>query len=92
LLTALTRNALRARALSGKRAWAAIAAFVLYHDLACSEGEMLSESVDRGLERHPSLVYGFIGVTAAHLLNLLPDRVDPYQLVGLNLRKIMKGN
>jgi hypothetical protein len=52
---------------------------------------MLSEAVDRGLERHPSLVYGFVGATAAHLLNLLPNRVDPYQLVGLNLRKIMKG-
>jgi hypothetical protein len=61
------------------------------HDLACPDGEQLSEGVDRGLERHPSLVYGFIGVTAAHLMNLLPNQIDPYVLVGLNLRKMMKG-
>lgn len=78
------------RALSARRGWVAIAIYVAIHDFAAPDGEMLSEGVDRGLEKHPSLIYAAIGVTAAHLLNLLPDRVDPYQLVGLNLRKIMK--
>lgn len=65
------------RALSARYGWAAIIAFVFYHDFCCAEGELLSQGVDRGLEKHPILVTAAVGVTAAHLLNRLPNKLDP---------------
>lgn len=58
--------------------WTALAGVVTALEIVAPEGELLSEGVDRGLERHPLLVRAAIVITAAHLLNLLPERVDPY--------------
>lgn len=63
----------RSRALTGNGMWAAIAAAVLYHEINCREGELLSEAVDRGLAKHPVPIYVLVLVTAAHLLNWLPS-------------------
>lgn len=79
------------RSLSGKSMWAAIAAAVVYHELACSEGELLSEAVDRALEKRPVLIHVFIAVTVAHLLNRLPTKVDPYHW-GYLIHQRMKGS
>jgi len=62
--------------------WAVLAALVLYHEIACDEGELLSEAVDRGLDRHPWIIRVFAIVTVAHLLNWLPRNIDPYAWVG----------
>lgn len=61
-------------------AWCALAAGVTAYDLLCPPGETLSEGVDRALEHpHKKIVtLGAIAVTAAHLANVLPQRVDPY--------------
>lgn len=70
--------------LSGSRMWAVIAGAVAYHELACREGQLLSEVVDRALDKGPVsrlLVTLAVGVTAGHLLNLLPPKLDPYQWV-----------
>ncbi|WP_218001213.1 DUF7427 family protein [Nocardia thailandica] len=58
--------------------WLTLAGVVTALEIIAPEGELLSEGVDRGLERHPLLVRAAILITAAHLLNLLPERVDPY--------------
>lgn len=71
--------------------WGLIAALVVYHEFACAEGELLSEGVDRALEKHPALVYGFTAITVAHLLNWLPRKVDPYAGFGRIILK-PKGN
>lgn len=63
--------------------WCAIGACITVYEVLAPEGEMMSHTVDRGLERHPYLVTGAIVVTAAHLLNVL-DRapwMDPYQIL-----------
>lgn len=60
------------------RAWAGIGAAVLAYELLAPEGQLLSEGVDRALERHPILVRAAIGATALHLLNLLPEKIDPF--------------
>lgn len=78
------------RSLSGSGMWTAIAAAVVYHELSCKEGELLSEAVDRGLEKNPLPIYALVLVTAAHLLNWLPPKVDPFRWVGLLFKK-MKG-
>lgn len=67
------------RAPSGRDMWLVILGLATYHELTCKEGQLLSEAVDRGLEKHPALVYGFIAITVAHLLNWLPPHIDPYR-------------
>lgn len=79
------------RALSAERAWAAIFSFVLLHELTCQPGQLLSEGVDRALVKQPVLTYGFTAVTVAHLLNLLPPRLDPYARTFRIIQRL-KGN
>jgi uncharacterized membrane protein YozB (DUF420 family) len=71
--------------------WAVIAAMVVYHEFACDEGELLSEAVDRGLQKSPVLIYSFVAVTVAHLLNWLPEKYDPYSGFGIHLLSKLKG-
>ncbi len=70
------------RALSGEKAWAVIFGFVFLHDATCQDKQLLSEAVDRALDKHPVLTYAFIAVTVGHLLNWLPTQLDPYAIVG----------
>ena len=64
---------------SAARGWAAIAAFVVVHNIrAAGRGdEMLSQAVDRYLVRRPVLTYVVVGAVALHLLNRLPAFADP---------------
>lgn len=64
--------------LSAKNGWLALGAGVLAYEILCPEGELLSEGVDRALERHPTLTRLAIGATALHLLNMLPEQYDPF--------------
>ncbi|MGW6624258.1 DUF7427 family protein [Nocardia sp. NPDC055002] len=70
--------------------WAVLFGLVVYHEVACDDGELLSEGVDRALEKHPLLVYGFVAVTVAHLLNWLPNKADPYHAVGTLYERLNK--
>ena len=60
-----------------KTAWMVLGAGVLAHDVFCKQGETLSEGVDRALESHKVLALGAIAVTAAHLANIIPPKLDP---------------
>jgi hypothetical protein len=82
----LTKNAPLERALSAKRMWVLLFGLVVYHEAVCKDGELLSEEVDRALEKHPALVYLFTLVTVAHLLNWLPPTIDPYQRLAEKFR------
>lgn len=61
----------------GQAAWLALAIGIISYDIACPPGQTLSEEVDRALEHHPLATWAVGGIVAAHLLNLLPQRVDP---------------
>lgn len=80
-----------APALSGKRVLQLVGAIVVYHELACDKGQLISEEVDRDREKYPVLVSLFIVVTAAHLLRRLPTKADPYAWAGVSFDKL-KGN
>jgi hypothetical protein len=67
--------------LTAKRAWLGIIAGVTAYELTCKDGELLSEGVDRAIEKHPVAVPLAIGVTALHLCNLLPPKLDPYHQI-----------
>lgn len=62
-----------------EKAWVGLAAGILTYDVLCPDGETLSEGVDRALA-HPIgriATVGAIAVTGAHLLNVLPTKIDP---------------
>lgn len=72
---------------AGSYGWIAIAAGVAAFDYFSPE--TLSHAVDRALE-HPVRRYAAIGaiaVTSAHLLNLLPERLDPFCALGIEPRQ-----
>lgn len=68
-------------------AWGAIIAGVSVYEYFAPEGQLLSERVDRAIENHPIAVPLAIGITALHLANKLPERVDPFsRLLALTKR------
>lgn len=66
--------------LNAKAGWMALGIGVAAYEIACPTGETLSEGVDRALERPLGrvLALGGIAITAAHLANLLPEKLDPF--------------
>lgn len=63
------------------KAWIGLAAGIATYEVLCPQGETLSEGVDRAIERNKFTkiaTLGAIGITAAHLANLLPKKLDPY--------------
>ena len=73
--------------LTAGKAWAGLAVGVLAYEVLAPDGELMSEGVDRALERHPLITTLAIGATALHLLNILPERIDPFH----QALKLMKG-
>lgn len=67
-------------------AWLALAAGVIVYDLCASDGEKLSEGADRYMLTHPWITRMVVAITAAHLLNLLPQMFDPFYRAAI-LRK-----
>lgn len=61
-------------------AWGVLAAGVAAYDIMSPPGETLSERMDSWLDspRSKAMAIGTVAVTAAHLLNILPERVDPF--------------
>lgn len=86
------KSAPTARALSGEQMWGWLFWQVLYHEFACRDGQLLSEAAARARRKHPVLVYTFTAVTVAHLMDWLPEKFDPYVVVGFRIIKMMKGN
>lgn len=62
------------------KAWLGLAAGVTAYEIACKPGETLSEGLDELMEhRYWRYAVGLaVGVTAAHLCNMLPNQYDPY--------------
>jgi hypothetical protein len=66
---------------SSERAWVVLIIGIVGYEILAKEGELLSEQIDRWLERHKLFTTAAITITAAHLLNWLPARLDPFHLV-----------
>lgn len=58
------------------RAWITLGVGVLAWDMACGDGQTLSEAADRYLLRHPWLVRGVAFAVAAHVANVIDPRLD----------------
>lgn len=66
--------------LTAKRGWKMIWLAVSAYELACPEDELLSQGVDKALEKHPVLTLGAITLTACHLANVIPEKYDPFSI------------
>ena len=77
---------------SARNTWIVIFGIAAAHEFFCEDGELLSEAYDRGLEKHPLLIYGFTAVTVAHILNKLPIKADPYNWAWLLFASLKKGS
>ena len=67
-------------------AWGTLVGGVALYDILCPAEETMSEGVDRLLERPIGrfLALGAIAITATHLANVLPERIDPFhQLINV---------
>jgi hypothetical protein len=62
------------------KAWLGLGAYIAATEVCAPEGELLSQAVDRWLEKHPARTVSALSIvgTALHLLNLLPERYDPF--------------
>ena len=68
----------------GDWAWIGIVTYELF----CPPGEMLSESLDRKLDRAPLVTEALIVYTALHLANRLHPKVDLFHHAARKLRRI----
>ncbi|ASR85537.1 hypothetical protein I5G80_gp036 [Mycobacterium phage Krueger] len=59
------------------KAWLALAAGVVAYEVSAPRGELLSEGVDRYLTRRKWTTHAVVVGLALHLLNLIPERIDP---------------
>lgn len=64
-------------AITGKQAWAIMAAAIICYEVSCSEDQLLSVVVDGWLVTHPIFTRAAIAAVALHLLNALHPSVDP---------------
>ena len=69
-----------ARVLTAGNGWKAIVAGVLAYEALCVEEELLSRGMDRLLEKHPVWPRIAVLVVAFHLVNWIPERVDPFAM------------
>jgi hypothetical protein len=74
--------------MNAKHAWTSLAVVVMAYEIACSEGELLSEGVDKWLAANPILTRSVIAALALHLANALPVRFDLVSLGFLGVRGI----
>lgn len=72
------------------KAWAVLAAWVIGWDLLSTEGQTLSEGVDRWIERNPATTRLAIAIVALHLGNALPAQADPLHLALVAARKVWR--
>lgn len=68
--------------LTAEKAWGVLVAAIAVYEFIAPEDHLLSNAVDRWLEKHPVLTSYAVLSTALHLLNVMPQRVDPFMVIG----------
>ena len=66
--------------MSARQAWAILTAGMLSYEIACPDGQLLSEGVDEWLISRPILTRAAIAAMALHLGNAIPKRYDVVSL------------
>lgn len=66
-------------------AWLTLAAAVVCYELLAPPGQLLSEACDRYRRRRPLLTRAVIVGVGAHLLRVIPPRLDPLHHVAVRV-------
>ena len=66
---------------AGDKAWVALMGSVAVYEAYAPSGELLSESTDRMIDKHPIATRLAIGYTALHLCNALPEKLDIFHQI-----------
>lgn len=61
--------------------WAALIVGVMVYEFHAPPGQLLSEGIDRALLRYPNMTRFVVTIVALHLLNLIPQSIDPLHRV-----------
>lgn len=67
--------------LTAKNGWKTVLAVVIAYEAICAEEELLSRGMDRLLNDHPVWPRMAVLAVALHLVNWLPEPVDPLFLL-----------
>ena len=59
------------------RAWIVLAASIVTYEVVAQPDELMSEAVDRYLESRPWFTRIAVAIVSAHLLNIIPPKLDP---------------
>ena len=76
--------------MNARQAWALLAAGVVGYEVACRDGQLLSEGVDEWLLSRPVLTRTVIAALALHLGNAVPERYDVVSLGFFAIRRISR--
>jgi hypothetical protein len=71
-------------------AWLTLGTGVIVYDVLCTEGDTMSEAADRYMLRHPWLVRAVAFVLAAHVCNLVPNRLDAVHGMFVAIRRVSR--
>lgn len=67
---------------TAERAWLGILGGVAIYEAIAPKNHLLSEGVDRMIEKHPVATRLAIGYVSAHLINVLPEKFDLIHRLG----------
>lgn len=65
----------------GEHAWVVLGLLVIAYEIVANDGELLSEAVDRFIEKHPIATRLAVAGVAMHLANVAPNRIDPLHML-----------
>lgn len=68
-------------------AWGSVVGGILVYEYFAPSDELMSEGMDRMLERYPWFTRLAIALLSLHLANCLPERIDPFHHVAKKIRK-----
>lgn len=69
-------------------AWLILALLIVAYEIFAPPGELLSEGWDRYLQSYPFLARLLPLVVTLHVINALPDRLDPFHQGSGLLRRL----
>lgn len=69
-----------------EKAWLGLVAGVTLYDALSRDGETMSERYAQFVDDHPVMAWGAVAITAGHLLDIIPEKIDPIH----NLAKLAR--
>ena len=67
--------------LTAGNGWKGLIAAIAIYEVVCAEDQLLSHGVDRLLVKHPVWPRMVVLAVALHLINWIPQRVDPVSML-----------